>query len=565
MLILGIADSHDASVTLIENSKVLAAVSEERFTRKKRQQGFPYKSIEYLKDFIRDRNIDKVFVAGKYGRALFRVMDSLYAKTNPAKDVLSLSSKIAYRIENTIASTPILRNIESFLGLCAFKKRLRKAGIKCSSVRLLDHHYSHIVSALSGMDSDTYLAVSLDAYGDGKSGLVINVSNKEIVRLIEVSYRNSIAHFYAYICAYLGFSEGEEGKVMALAALGRNTDLTAIFRSLFKVGVASIGVNSRYMHRGFAKLLRDYKKEDVAFALQKTTEDVAVDFIKTCILEKNSPDLFLCGGFFSNIKVNQRLHEAKLFKRIFVFPHMGDGGMAFASAIYRIKPEIKGEYLRSLEQPLFAQWKDVYLGPEYDREHIKMILKKNSVDYMEEPNIEGKIAYLLASGKTVALFKGRMEYGPRALGNRSILCQTTDKSVNDWLNKKLNRSEYMPFAPVTLFEFHDKCYCSISGIENAVKFMTISVYCTDWMRETSPGVVHVDGTARPQLIKEEDNPSYYKILKEYHRLTGIPSLINTSFNMHEEPIVNTPEDAIKAFKAGKLDYLAIGNYLVKGE
>jgi carbamoyltransferase len=156
-----------------------------------------------------------------------------------------------------------------------------------------------------------------------------------------------------------------------------------------------------------------------------------------------------------------------------------------------------------------------------------------------------------------------MEYGPRALGNRSILYQTADKSVNDWLNKKLSRPGYMPFAPVTLFEFKDICYKNINGAEHAAKFMTIALDCTEWMKQVSPGVVHVDGTARPQLLKEEDNPGYYKILKEYQRITGIPSLINTSFNMHQEPIVCSPEEAIRTFLEAELDYLAINRFLVK--
>ena len=157
-----------------------------------------------------------------------------------------------------------------------------------------------------------------------------------------------------------------------------------------------------------------------------------------------------------------------------------------------------------------------------------------------------------------------MEYGPRSLGNRSILYHTKDPSVNQWLNERLNRTEFMPFAPATLNEEREKCYKNIQGAEYTSRFMTITFDCTDWMLETSPAAVHVDGTARPQLVSEESNESFYKIIKEYHKLTGIPSVINTSFNMHEEPIVCTPADAIKAFMQGHLDYLAIGNYLVKG-
>jgi carbamoyltransferase len=154
-----------------------------------------------------------------------------------------------------------------------------------------------------------------------------------------------------------------------------------------------------------------------------------------------------------------------------------------------------------------------------------------------------------------------MEYGPRALGNRSILYSATDRSVNDWLNKRLQRTEFMPFAPVTLAEYAEKCYKNLKGAEYPAKFMTITFDCTEYMNEVSPATVHVDGTARPQIIDEKSNPSYYKILKEYHKITGIPTLVNTSFNMHEEPIVCTPGDAIRSFQCGHLEYLAIGNFL----
>ena len=158
-----------------------------------------------------------------------------------------------------------------------------------------------------------------------------------------------------------------------------------------------------------------------------------------------------------------------------------------------------------------------------------------------------------------------MEYGPRALGNRSVLYHAKDPSVNEWLNKRLGRTEFMPFAPATLYEFAEKCYINIKGAEHAATFMTITFDCTDYMKKTSPAAVHIDGTARPQLVHKDINPSFYKIINEYHKLTGIPSVINTSFNMHEEPIVCTPSDAIRAFKLGKLEYLAIGNYIVKGQ
>jgi len=163
----------------------------------------------------------------------------------------------------------------------------------------------------------------------------------------------------------------------------------------------------------------------------------------------------------------------------------------------------------------------------------------------------------------VARFDGRMEYGPRALGNRSIMYHAREPEVNQWLNKRLGRTEFMPFAPVTLYEAREKCYLNIKGAEHTAEFMTITFDCTDFMRDNCPAAVHVDGTARPQLIRREVNPGYYDIVKEYEKLSGIPSLINTSFNMHEEPIVNSPEEAVRAFIQGALDYLAIGPFLVK--
>jgi carbamoyltransferase len=193
---------------------------------------------------------------------------------------------------------------------------------------------------------------------------------------------------------------------------------------------------------------------------------------------------------------------------------------------------------------------------------IEQELERYNVAFVSCEDIEREVATLLAQGKVVAHFNGRMEFGPRALGNRSILYSTTDQTVNDWLNKRLNRTEFMPFAPITIADEAKHCYLNLSGAEFTSQFMTITFDCTDRMKNESPAVVHVDGTARPQLVNREINPRCYRILRHYQELTGIPSLVNTSFNMHEEPIVCTPADAIRAFLDGHLDYLAIGDFLV---
>jgi carbamoyltransferase len=238
---------------------------------------------------------------------------------------------------------------------------------------------------------------------------------------------------------------------------------------------------------------------------------------------------------------------------------MGDEGLALGAAF--AASVALGKTLPLEDNSL--KLADVYFGPTFSSNEIEEAIVREGLNAEYLPDIERRIAELLVRSHVVARFDGRMEYGPRALGNRSILYQPTDPTVNDWLNKRLKRTEFMPFAPVTLEEFANQCYENLDGARYPAKFMTITFDCTPWMKQHCPAVVHVDGTARPQLISQQSNRSYHRIVEEYRKLTGLPSIINTSFNMHEEPIVCTPEDAIRAFRDGQLDYLAMGNYLIE--
>ncbi len=310
-------------------------------------------------------------------------------------------------------------------------------------------------------------------------------------------------------------------------------------------GIAwGLGINE-YLER-----LEHFDREDVAAWLQKNTEREVADLVGHWVRRTGVRDVVLAGGLFANVRLNQEIHQLPEVESVFVFPHMGDGGLAVGAVMARQKPE---------PVPL----RDACLGPEYSRLEIEGALKAQRVRYEPVDDIEVTIAKLLADGKVVARFNGRMEYGPRALGNRSILYQTTDVTVNDWLNDKLQRNKFMPFTSSTLAEEAHRCYKNLEGAEYPAKFMTITFDATDWMKARSPGTVHLDGTSRPQLVSKEENPSYYKIIDEYRKLTGIPSVLNTSFNMHEEPIVCSPDDAIQSFMRSGLDYLAVGDYLVR--
>jgi carbamoyltransferase len=279
-------------------------------------------------------------------------------------------------------------------------------------------------------------------------------------------------------------------------------------------------------------------------------EVVAVNLVRYWVRETKCDSIVLSGGVTANVKMNQRLHEIEEVERTFVYPNMGDGGCGTGLATLWSWPG----GARTIH--------DVYYGPSYTPAEIRAELEKAGLAFAEPASLVREVARRIHAGEVIGRFGGRMEYGPRALGNRSILYHAKEPDVNQWLNKRLGRTEFMPFAPVTLWEAREKCYVNVQGAEHTAEFMTMTFDCTEWMRKTCPAAVHIDGTARPQLVRREVNAEYYDILKEYEKLSGIPCLINTSFNMHEEPIVCSPADAVRAFLQGNLDGLAIGPYFV---
>jgi carbamoyltransferase len=235
---------------------------------------------------------------------------------------------------------------------------------------------------------------------------------------------------------------------------------------------------------------------------------------------------------------------------------MSDAGTGTGAAMYVLREKLGAKY-----RP--ERMDNAYLGPEYSHEEVCKALEANGLTWTEPAEYAAEVAKVIHAGKVVARFGGRMEYGPRALGNRTVMYHAREPQVNKWLNKQLARTEFMPFAPVTCWDDRYVFYKNIDVSEPAAQFMTITTDCTDTMIRECPAAVHVDGTARPQLVRREVNPVYYDILAEYKKLSGYATLINTSFNMHEEPIVCSPEDAIRAFRLGHLDYLAIGKCLVE--
>jgi carbamoyltransferase len=380
---------------------------------------------------------------------------------------------------------------------------------------------------------------------------------------------------YEIITAMLGFNPVRHaGKITGLAAYGKeNPDcrnaLDAFFDSIWKRRGNHTRPNyDDYMRtgpEGYEKLhalrktrFEAFSREDIAYYIQDRTERQALAMIAR--FREQNPDLediALSGGVFANVKLNQHV-KALGFRNIFIQPAMSDAGICFGAALLEAARQNGGRL-----EPF--RLRDVFLGPEFSREEMAAAIKRAGLrgqSFNDEPELADTVARLIADKKVVAHFHGRMEYGPRALGNRSILYSAGDPSVNQWLNHQLRRTEFMPFAPAILWGHEAEFFEDTAGAEHTAEFMTITFNCKERAGREIPAAVHIDNTARPQIVHPERNPRFHAILSAYHRIAGIPAMINTSYNMHEEPIVATPDDAIRSFLQGHLDVLVLGNTIL---
>jgi carbamoyltransferase len=572
MIVLGIIDSKPSSAAILIDGQIISAIAEERLCRMKLASGMPRAAIS---EVIRQAGItptDIDFVAIAQEISVYEPhpipWDGWFEKG--AKEKTKRFDALSARLAAVVGKYPIAWKAHHQLKRFMSQDRLEKIpnllreeyGIH-APVKFYNHHYSHAATAYFTSGFDPALVVTLDGGGDGLSGSVYCGENGRLKRLNSVDSFNSLGNFYSYITHLCGFkAENHEGKVTGLAALGKPTYVDILREFIgFDERKGQIRYRIPMYHRSALELIADklppdFDKADLAASVQLILEEIGIGYIQYWLQKTGLRNIATAGGVFANVKFNQRVHELPEVDRFFVHPAMDDSGLSVGAAM-AVFAETPSFDARKMNQCL----KNVYFGPEYSQEEIQQALQKVGLQAEYLPDIQERVAQLLAEGHVVARVTGRMEYGPRALGNRTLLYQTTDPSVNDWLNERLKRTEFMPFAPATLVQHAHECYNNLEGAEDPARFMTITFDCTPEMAAQSPGVVHVDGTARPQLIDPETTPDFHRILTEYHRLTGIPSLINTSFNMHGEPIVCTPEDAIRSFQQGNIDYLAIGNYL----
>jgi carbamoyltransferase len=561
-VLIGFHRSHEASVVVLDDSgRPLFAASEERFSRIKMQGGWPILTAQHV-----DKHFDVAQARAVHGglptgqrfprEARLAFYNATHGKLQDVhpKRFRKLADHLLKRTPPAAAIFPELERT------------------------FVDHHTCHAASAYYPSGFDEADVVTVDGVGDTFSSRVFEGKGGKLTPRAQYFHTEfPLGHNYEYMTALLGFHPHRHaGKVTGLAAHGsRDERLLRVLEAwLTRVWSAKEGRPYFFMlhsqHGSTADdpafdqalkelrelrqtLFGDWSNMDLAWAIQYILEREVTKMIETVIPKIDGQPICLAGGVFANVKLNKLVKEMG-FGRIFVQPAMGDGGLAFGAPLYHLA-ETNGLTPYKLEH--------VYLGPEYSDSEIQQAIRDQGLEGRRYDEVEPVVADLLAEGRVVARFNGRMEFGPRALCNRSILYHCADASVNEWLNKRLDRTEFMPFAPATLESDMHECYEGLSGAEHTAEFMTITSDCTEKFKRECGAAVHVDGTARPQIVREATNPSMHKILTEYKQRTGVGTTVNTSFNMHEEPIVCTPEDAVRSFVRGHLDYLAIGNYIVE--
>lgn len=432
------------------------------------------------------------------------------------------------------------------------------------------HHLSHASSTFwpSGYKSALCLTYDGGMSNCAWFGGLYQADETNGVRAVDqfsLMHHPRVTMLYTAVTVLLGFTPNKhEGKITGLAAYGKATqkcrDVLGSFMSddIYKLeGLVDwyfryddirppMLVVHEARRREVLAMFEGISREDMAATVQTMTEEHILEIIANARKQGwNNKNMCLSGGLFSNVKVNQRVKEAG-FENVFVSPPMTDDGTAMGAALHVLAKE--GRLKRS-------KIHSMALGPDFNEQQIEAVLAARKVNWKRLDHPAEQLGTLLAQGKIVAMFEGGMEFGPRALGNRSIIASASDADINRRLNRQLNRTEFMPFAPMTLIEDAENCYLNIEGIKHTAEFMTITANCTDDMREQCPAVVHIDGTARPQLVDKQYFPFLHEVIATYKRLSGRPAIVNTSFNIHEEPIVCSPDDAIDGFLEAGLDYL----------
>ncbi|MEI8011966.1 MAG: carbamoyltransferase [Candidatus Omnitrophota bacterium] len=557
MNILGIScHYHDAAACLVRDGEPVIAVQEERFTRKKNTAEFPIHAINYCvqEGGITFADIDYISFYEKPFLKFSRV-------------VIDHMQAWPYSFHHFLRTMPLWLQERLTLPLTLEKE----IGFK-GKVFFLKHHLSHAAGSFLVSPFEEAAILTSDAVGEYATMTYGYGHGRDIKILKEIQYPNSLGLVYTAVTTYLGFAADEgEGTTMALASCGKPRYLDKL-KGIIKVNLdgsfiideSYFGFNkgSRLYSRKFLKVFgcdRDPNARieerhcDIAASLQKFTEETLLTIVRHLHAETGLDKLCLGGGLFLNCVANSKIQEQGPFKEIFIQPAAGDSGGALGAAIYT--------YNCILNNPRAYIMRDAYLGTNYSDAQIKKILLNHNIVYREyeDDALSMFVARQIVENKVVGWFQGRMEFGPRALGNRSILGNPCNPEMKEILNEKVKKREsFRPYAPVVLEERAGEFF-ELSG---ASPFMLLAPKVKEDKRSIIPGVVHVDGTARVQTVRRDTNFKLWQLIKAFESLTGVPVIINTSFNLRGEPVVCSPDDAVACFRKSDMDYLVLGNFVL---
>ncbi len=569
MRVLGIHDGHNAAAALIEDGRVVAALQEERLNRIKNWSGFPERAVLKVLEMGSCGPFD-IEVIALHGNHMPYPMDR-EALMNEYERTGSLKTTIKRFVKRTA-----LRTVYNERRRADRLSWLGRAGLDKSKAVFVDHHLAHAACAYYGMPDrpEKVLVLTNDGAGDGLCATVSTGIDGELSRLAEIPESDSLGNLYAMVTFLMGMVPLEhEYKLMGLAPYASST-VTAQVYNFFKNLLVFPKSDSIVWQRGprcpetfySYDFLRDglaLKRFDgVCGGLQMFSERMLTTWVRNCIRHTGIGDVALGGGVFMNVKANKAISEIPELNSLFVFPSCGDESNAIGAAYVAYRDRCAQKGVKPNWQPLGP----IYFGPEYTDDEVETALRAaktsdGALRFERVDDIERVAASLLAEGVPVGRFKGRVEFGARALGNRSIIADPTVpgvvKTINDMIK---NRDFWMPFAPSILKERGDRYLINPKNID--APYMIMSFDTTDAVGEIQAAVHPYDNTARPQILRRDWNPDYHRLISEFERLTGRGAVLNTSFNLHGYPIVCTPEDAVDVFLNSGMTHLAIGNYLV---
>ena len=578
MIILGLNINHaDTSACIIVNGKIIAAIEEERFVRKKHYAGFPLNSIEFCLSIAKLTINDVNFITLNY---------------SPSSN---LKQKVFYTIKNII-SISTLKKILSFKNKLFHTSDLHRYLNKNNfngKIINVEHHMSHIASSYYNSSFENAAGLTIDGFGDFCSTGTFLCSNDKIQGLKKVYFPHSLGILYQAITQFLGFKNyGDEYKVMGLSAYGDPKYLKEFedliqynSKNFFSLNLDyfSHHSNSEFSYsfsNGIPKFSNLYSKKitellgeernpydkiekrhfDIASSLQICFENIVFSILNNLYQETKIENLCLAGGCALNSKFNGLIKERTPFKNVFIQPNAGDAGGAMGSALHFLrKNEINKVSIHQRDN------NKCYLGNSYTNEFIEdKLIKKNklmknySFKKLDDADLYNEVANRISKNQVIGWFKGRCEWGPRALGNRSILADARNPEIKDILNKKIKlRESFRPFAPAVLEEFANIYF----DINYPSPFMLNVVNGKKIAKESVPAVVHVDNTCRVQTVSKSDNYHFYNLISEFNKLTGVPIILNTSFN-ENEPIVLNPDHAFDCFRRTSMDCLVLENWII---